>query len=152
MLFARSPQGKCAGLLLIPDASKRRLFFLRRYTAARSIVPAVQLAFIIADRSNTLKRCAPFKSLQTIPYNVEGNFGWWARESFDSAKLDAQRLTAVRQGISARVLIGSAKPVVNAQMRGLTHVVFSLQRGSEGAVGEHRMESRVKVDLTFPCP
>ena len=112
----------------------------------------MQLAFIIADRSNTLKRCAPFKSLQTIPYNVEGNFGWWARESFDSAKLDAQRLTAVRQGISARVLIGSAKPVVNAQMRGLTHVVFSLQRGSEGAVGEHRMESRVKVDLTFPCP
>ena len=83
---------------------------------------------------------------------MEGNFGWWARESFDSAKLDAQRLTAVRQGISARVLIGSAKPVVNAQMRGLTHVVFSLQRGSEGAVGEHRMESRVKVDLTFPCP
>jgi DNA-directed RNA polymerase subunit omega len=57
-----------------------------------------------------------------------------------------------QQGISARVLIGSAKPVVNAQMRGLTHVVFSLQRGSEGAVGEHRMESRVKVDLTFPCP
>jgi len=108
----------------------------------------VQLAFIIADRSNTLKRCAPFKSLQTIPRKfrlVE------RRESFDSAKLDAQRLTAVRQGISARVLIGSAKPVVNAQMRGLTHVVFSLQRGSEGAVGEHRMESRVKVDLTFPC-
>jgi len=38
----------------------------------------MQLAFIIADRSNTLKRCAPFKSLQTIPYNVEGNFGWWS--------------------------------------------------------------------------
>jgi len=34
----------------------------------------VQLALIIADRSNTLKRCAPFKSLQTIPYNVGGNF------------------------------------------------------------------------------
>ncbi len=168
MLFARSPQGKCAGLLLIPDASKRRLFFLRRYTAARSIVPAVQLAFIIADRSNTLKRCAPFKSLQTIPYNVGRNFDVSTilevskrllkfrlverRESFDSAKLDAQRLTAVPRGISARVLIGSAKPVVNAQMRGLTHVVFSLQRGREGAVGEHGIQSRVKVDLTFPCP
>jgi hypothetical protein len=111
----------------------------------------VQLAFTIADRSNTLKRCAPFKiryrQFHTTWKEISAG---GARESFDSAKLDAQRLTAVRQGISARVLIGSAKPVVNAQMRGLTHVVFSLQRGSEGAVGEHRMESRVKVDLTFP--
>jgi hypothetical protein len=75
----------------------------------------VQLAFIIADRSNTLKRGAPFKSLQTIPYNVGGKFRLVERrESFDSAKLDAQRLTAVPRGISAPVLTGSAEPVVNA--------------------------------------
>jgi hypothetical protein len=42
------------------------------------------------------------------------NFSWLSGVSFDGAKLNAQRLTAVPRGISAPVLIGSAKPVVNA--------------------------------------
>jgi DNA-directed RNA polymerase subunit omega len=80
-------------------------FFSVDILLPRSIVPAVQLAFIIADRSNTLKRCAPFKIATDNSIQRGRKFRLVERrESFDSAKLDAQRLTAVRQGISARVV------------------------------------------------
>jgi hypothetical protein len=51
-----------------------------------------------------------------------------------------------------RVLFVSAEPVVNALMRELTHMVFGLQRSCEGTIGEHGMETRVKVDMTLPRP
>ena len=61
-------------------------------------------------------------------------------------------MTVVPRKTSTPALFVSTEPVVNALMRGLTQVVFSLQRGSESAVGEHGVEAGIKVDVTFPCP
>jgi hypothetical protein len=44
------------------------------------------------------------------------------------------------------------QPVINALMRELTHMVFSLQRGFECPIVEHRMKALIKVYMTFPCP
>lgn len=37
-------------------------------------------------------------------------------------------------------------------MRALTHMIFGLERGGEGAIGEHGMKSRLEIDVTFPRP
>jgi len=44
------------------------------------------------------------------------------------------------------------QPVINALMRELTHMVFSLQRGFECTIGEHGMKAHIEVYMTFPCP
>src|SRR4029434_2504518 len=44
------------------------------------------------------------------------------------------------------------QPVINALMRELTHMVFSLQCGFECPIAEHRMKTLIKVYMTFPCP
>jgi hypothetical protein len=44
----------------------------------------------------------------------------------------------------------SAEPVVDALVGKLTHMVFRLQCRCEGAVCEHGMDARVKIDVTFP--
>ena len=44
------------------------------------------------------------------------------------------------------------QPIVNALMRELTQVVFSLQRCCESTISEHRMKALIKVYMTFPCP
>lgn len=56
------------------------------------------------------------------------------------------------ENFQRRVLFVSAEPVVNALMRELTHMVFGLQRSCEGTIGEHGMETRVKIDMTLPSP
>ena len=44
------------------------------------------------------------------------------------------------------------QPIINALMRELTQVVFSLQRCCESTISEHRMKALIKVYMTFPCP
>jgi hypothetical protein len=44
------------------------------------------------------------------------------------------------------------QPIINALMRELTHVVFSLQRCCESPISEHRMKALIKIYMTFPCP
>lgn len=62
------------------------------------------------------------------------------------------RKTVGGENFQRRVLFVSAEPVVNALMRELTHMVFGLQRSCEGTIGEHGMETRVKIDMTLPSP
>jgi hypothetical protein len=50
------------------------------------------------------------------------------------------------------VRLSRIQPVINALMRELTHMVFSLQRGFECTIGEHGMKARIEVYMTFPCP
>jgi len=45
-----------------------------------------------------------------------------------------------------------AEPIIDALMRALTHMIFGLGRGGEGAVGEHRMKPRIEIDLALPSP
>jgi hypothetical protein len=50
------------------------------------------------------------------------------------------------------VWLRRVQPVINALMRELTHMVFSLQRGLECPIAEHRMKALIKVYMTFPSP
>ena len=45
---------------------------------------------------------------------------------------------------------GPAKPVIDALMRGLAHVIFSFGRCHESTVGGHRVESGAKINIYFP--
>jgi len=42
------------------------------------------------------------------------------------------------------------EPIINALMRELTHMAFSLQRGCKSTAVEHGMKTLIKVYMTFP--
>ena len=42
------------------------------------------------------------------------------------------------------------QPIINALMRELTHMAFSLQRGCKSTAVEHGMKTLIKVYMTFP--
>jgi hypothetical protein len=48
--------------------------------------------------------------------------------------------------------LSCVEPVINALMRELAHMVFSLHRSGESTIGEHGMKALIKVDMAFPCP
>ena len=58
----------------------------------------------------------------------------------------------IRSGKLKTVRLCCIQPIINALMRELTHVVFSLQRCCESTISEHRMKAFIKVYMTFPCP
>jgi hypothetical protein len=48
------------------------------------------------------------------------------------------------------VWLGCIEPIINALMRELTHMAFSLQRGCKSTAVEHGMKTLIKVYMTFP--
>lgn|SRR5215470_8199565 len=44
------------------------------------------------------------------------------------------------------------KPIIDALMRVLTHVLFGLQCGCERTVGGHGVKALIEIHMTFPCP
>ncbi len=59
------------------------------------------------------------------------------RENTDWKKLEAVWLSGI-------------EPIINAQVRKLSHVVFGLQCRHESTTVEHGMKAFVKVHMTFP--
>ena len=48
------------------------------------------------------------------------------------------------------VWLSGIEPIINAQVRKLSHVVFGLQCRHESTTVEHGMKAFVKVHMTFP--